>query len=737
MVEQQVQPGLRNGRGAGFGGVQEQGEIQVASIFGAKAHFPLRIRHKYAQKHVKGEDVVFVRDMYSDSAHDLGSKFFNLYCLCDGHQGAEAAQFVQDCLWDIVNHYMPDTPPPPTFSNAEGMKYAEKVRRALTQAFVEIDSQWARQLKISGCTVTVAVVTGELLTVANVGDSRALLVCTDCVVSMTVDHRVQDNKNEKQRLKLAGAHVAPIAMTLQGPASNQDPGVGPLRVWPGGLCVSRSVGDIDVGPIILPAPHIKQVTLPEQGARLILASDGLWDSVSSERVARLSRQYSVESVCDMLIKQCLAIRLGLLSDDTSVLAVDFVPEGEESFPAIIKKQGKRTKQQQPKSLFCFFCANVSAQVSDDDVWTDTSSANNAKVVSKNLVLAEEDTSVHYCPVKGLSNEFVRVPLKNQPKEEPRRASQAQGQGQGQGMGQARLPRPKVRITKGSLQRVDAYLQQNNTDDTNNDPQGLSFLQSNTQQQQQDEVDVQQNLQQQQEVSYSDSHTVGTRQSGVYKTQQVNDENVDALQPQQQQVLHQRRSPWLQTQSAGPALEMLREDNTPKSQTLVSDTQPNIYLNLPNDDPPPNQNTGGVEGAVHGNKLYSAIWKRDSTAYNGGQYLEMQHLAQQQSQFEQGEEEQAFEIEAVQIEAQDQGEKAEEAEKGQEGTQELEEGNLEEVMNEIQNDDQLPLVRQEVESIQKSPREDDGIYQDDYNIVEQNTVGMYYLTTQTTQIQQIV
>jgi hypothetical protein len=35
--------------------------------------------------------------------------------------------------------------------------------------------------------------------------------------------------------------------------------VGPLRCWPGGLCLSRSIGDIDVGECIIPVPHVKQV----------------------------------------------------------------------------------------------------------------------------------------------------------------------------------------------------------------------------------------------------------------------------------------------------------------------------------------------------------------------------------------------------------------------------------------------------------------------------------------------
>jgi hypothetical protein len=37
--------------------------------------------------------------------------------------------------------------------------------------------------------------------------------------------------------------------------------IGPLRCWPGGLCLSRSIGDIDVEEFIVPVPYVKQVNV--------------------------------------------------------------------------------------------------------------------------------------------------------------------------------------------------------------------------------------------------------------------------------------------------------------------------------------------------------------------------------------------------------------------------------------------------------------------------------------------
>lgn len=77
-----------------------------------------------------------------------------------------------------------------------------------------------------------------------------------------------------------GAEIAPLSQAMDGPAPVGTLGLGPLRIWPGGLCVSRSIGDKDVGPNIIATPHVRQVLVPEWGCRLIMASDGVWDCIS-------------------------------------------------------------------------------------------------------------------------------------------------------------------------------------------------------------------------------------------------------------------------------------------------------------------------------------------------------------------------------------------------------------------------------------------------------------------------
>jgi hypothetical protein len=60
-------------------------------------------------------------------------------------------------------------------------------------------------------------------------------------------------------LPAAGAYVARLRFDLSGPAAPGELGCGPLRLWPGGLHMSRAIGDTDCGQLVIPHPYIQQV----------------------------------------------------------------------------------------------------------------------------------------------------------------------------------------------------------------------------------------------------------------------------------------------------------------------------------------------------------------------------------------------------------------------------------------------------------------------------------------------
>ena len=76
---------------------------------------------------------------------------------------------------------------------------------------------------------------------------------------MSGNHRLDDTKGERERVEAAGSNVS--QSLLDGKP------VGPMRVWPGGLAMSRSIGDHEVSitpppegggkriPVLLSVPH--------------------------------------------------------------------------------------------------------------------------------------------------------------------------------------------------------------------------------------------------------------------------------------------------------------------------------------------------------------------------------------------------------------------------------------------------------------------------------------------------
>ncbi|CAL5228517.1 g11669 [Coccomyxa viridis] len=289
-----------------------------------------------------------------------GDNSFGLYCVFDGHNGVAAAQHIHDTLVEALWPLLPAGTPPPE-SDAEAYRlWREQLQQALVCALDEVQVTFACIGHPSGTTVTIVIQCGWLLTIANLGDSRAVLDTGAQILQLSVDHRVATHRAERHRLERTGALIAPIDVSGQGPAAGPyAQGWGPLRVWPGGLCLSRALGDFDVGSLVLAIPHIMQVKVPQSGVRVLVASDGVWDAFEKMlRVCRMARSWSVEEAPHKLIK-AIERAHGGLKDDTSIIVLDLLPPGKD-FPAIAGRTKQATAS---KACMCF---SPSPAVKEDD-----------------------------------------------------------------------------------------------------------------------------------------------------------------------------------------------------------------------------------------------------------------------------------------------------------------------------------------------------------------------------------
>lgn len=284
------------------------------------------VRIGQAAQSKKGEDYFLIK---TDCQRVPGnsSTSFSVFAIFDGHNGNAAAVYTKE---NLLNHVLCALP--------RGLgrdEWLQALPRALVAGFVKTDKEFQSRGETSGTTATFVIVDRWTVTVASVGDSRCILDTQGgAVTTLTVDHRLEENIEERERVTASGGEVG--RLSIVGGAE-----IGPLRCWPGGLCLSRSIGDMDVGEFIVPIPYVKQVKLSKAGGRLIIASDGIWDAVSSELAAKSCRGLPAELAAMQVVKE--ALRTRGLKDDTTCIVVDIIPPDNELPPTPPPKKRNKLK----------------------------------------------------------------------------------------------------------------------------------------------------------------------------------------------------------------------------------------------------------------------------------------------------------------------------------------------------------------------------------------------------------
>ena len=146
----------------------------------------------------------------------------------------------------------------------------------------------------SGSCAVVVMIVGEICYVINVGDSRAVLSSEggSVVEPLSRDHKPSDPL-ERERIHSAGGQIYQTATTSAGnPETGEKPEViiGPIRVLPGRLSVSRTFGDVEAklaetggNPnVIIASPEIQKFKMGPEHDFVALGCDGIFDKLSNE-----------------------------------------------------------------------------------------------------------------------------------------------------------------------------------------------------------------------------------------------------------------------------------------------------------------------------------------------------------------------------------------------------------------------------------------------------------------------
>ncbi len=208
-----------------------------------------------------------------------GGQFFAVY---DGHGGDNVSSFLMDNLSQYFTQCLVN----------------KNTKQAFECAFAKAETYSLDHYRDGSTAVVAYIDKNNVLHVAWVGDSRAVLECDNKVCLSTKDHK-PNRPDEQKRIEKIGGYVLMM---------------GVWRV--NGLAVSRSIGDKELksyGPKnqIIATPEYAQMQLKPNNHFLIVASDGLWDVIDNEKAiamvnTELQAKKPLNNIAQMLQEAALA-----------------------------------------------------------------------------------------------------------------------------------------------------------------------------------------------------------------------------------------------------------------------------------------------------------------------------------------------------------------------------------------------------------------------------------------------
>jgi len=211
--------------------------------------------------------------------------------VCDGH-GVEG-HFVSDFIKDVLPYYMSEN-----LKNANILTEKELAYQIITETFILVNNMLISNENInslfSGSTCVSVIFTPEKLIVPNIGDSRAVLGRYDKTsnsykaIELSRDHKPTEIDESKRIIENEGR--------IQ-PFTEEGEFVGPQRVWlkdeeVPGLAMTRSFGDRVAATVgVISEPEIKEFDFDENDKFMIIASDGIWEFISSQECVEIIKGF--------------------------------------------------------------------------------------------------------------------------------------------------------------------------------------------------------------------------------------------------------------------------------------------------------------------------------------------------------------------------------------------------------------------------------------------------------------
>ncbi len=245
----------------------------------------------YSGKGIKkiNQDNYFI---YKNFTHNPDNIFLGV---CDGHGivGHEVSYYIINNLpYELNKNFLENK-----INEIEKISI-NKINEIIEKTFNKINEKIINDPNIettfSGSTCCSVIITPSKILCANVGDSRAILgkkIRENFYISKEISHDHKPNeKLEKNRILKNGGRVE----SYKDEKGNL---IGPERVWKfnediPGLAMSRSFGDEIAHCVgVVCNPEILEIEFEDEDKFLIVASDGIWEFISSDEAVDILKDY--------------------------------------------------------------------------------------------------------------------------------------------------------------------------------------------------------------------------------------------------------------------------------------------------------------------------------------------------------------------------------------------------------------------------------------------------------------
>ena len=214
----------------------------------------------------------------------------SIFGIYDGHGGNICADFLRDKLHSFIIQDK-NFPSNPKNALIKGFQKAEEY--FISNYALNKDNPNELYDKSGSCAL-IALIIENICYIANVGDSRALISLNKGkdIRVLTTDHKPNE-EHESKRIILNGGKIYQTQTSTKNNIQNQIL-IGPYRVSPGRLSVSRTIGDAEAKlnqfggkkNVIISTPEITYFYIDDEIDFLMLGCDGIFDQLNNEEVVK-------------------------------------------------------------------------------------------------------------------------------------------------------------------------------------------------------------------------------------------------------------------------------------------------------------------------------------------------------------------------------------------------------------------------------------------------------------------